>query len=197
VVALQIGDIAHSLRSALDVILCDIALVRQVGLSDMVYPFASDETRFQEMLAASNSKQPFKKLGADIINIIVDSRPYKGGNLLLRGLHDLNNQDKHRMAVPYVSFVSATSNLASSLSRSELNSMMFGGVPVGINVGEDIRIDESYIKHPSEQYTFNDTPVVVCLPPNFVLTGNVISVMGRLIDEVDAILQNLQATACS
>ena len=47
--------------------LCDIAHIRSVGLSDMCYPFASSPDRFDEMLSESTKKQPFKKLGDDIV----------------------------------------------------------------------------------------------------------------------------------
>lgn len=195
VVALQLGDIAHSLRSSLDVMLCDIAQVRNVGLSNLYYPFAADQAAFADMLTQPKSKQPFKKLGDDIIEIISDSQPYKGGNLYLRGLHDLNNQDKHRMAVPYVSFVSCTGNFKSVLADMGLSLLVFGGVLVGITVGEDILIDERYVRHPSEEYSINDEPMVVCFPPNFVLSGNVVTVMNRLIETVEELHERLRAAA--
>lgn len=196
VVALQIGDIAHSLRSSLDVMLCDIALLKGIGLSDMAYPFAKNEADFKDKLSQPNRQQPFKKLGTDIVSIIDESKPYKGGDWALRGLHDLNNQDKHRMAVPYVSFVSCTSKFTDSLAEWGLPRMInLGGLLVGLNVGEAILLNEESIKHPSEKYEFNPIPMIVCFAPNFVLGGNVITTMAKLIDYIDDLLEKLTAAA--
>jgi len=195
VVSLQIGDIAHSLRSSLDVMLCDIALVRNVGLSDMAYPFAKDEMQFEKMLRDSNKKQPFKKLGSEIVDIIEQSRPYKGGQWELRGLHDLNNQDKHRMIVPYTSFVRCTGNYKSMFGKHGLSVSIIGGPLVGFYIGDRVNIDERYVRHPSEEFSINSTSMIVCFAPGFVLSGNVIDVMAEIIDYVDNLLERLQMAA--
>ena len=137
-VALQLGDIAHSLQSSLDVAMCDIALARGVGISDMMFPFAANEERFAEVLSESNSKRPFKKLGADVVSIIVDSKPYGGSGGLLRGLHDLNNHDKHRMAVPYAIFISATPTYAKMARRFGGGIHVVGGL-VGLDINKPIQ----------------------------------------------------------
>lgn len=191
IVALQLGDIAHSLRSSLDVTLCDLAAIRGIGLSDLTYPFAADENRFLEMLAAPKRKQPFKKLGADAINLIKESKPYGGGNVLLRGLLDLNNHDKHRMAVPYVSFVSTTGTNHKILSQYGGSVIQFGGSLVGLNVGEPIP-DEFFIGHPSNEYIINPTSMIVTFPTNYVLGGNIITVMGQVIDHVDHLVESFR-----
>jgi hypothetical protein len=191
VVALQLGDIAHSLRSSLDVTMCDLAIVRGVGLSDMVYPFAANEARFLEMLDAPNGKQPFKKLGSDIVEIVAASKPYGGGDNLLRGLHDLNNHDKHRMAVPFVSFVSATATHNKELGPDVI---MIGGPPVGIHVGVPVEGLEAN-DDPLAEYLINPTSMIVTFPREYVLFGNVVTTMGNLIDHVDDLVGRFKSAA--
>lgn len=220
-VGIQIGDIAHSLRSALDVILCDIAHIRSVGVSDMCYPFASSADRFSEMMSEPPRKQPFKKLGADVIEIISESEPYINGNRLLRGLHDLNNQDKHRMAIPNVTFISCTTDTGHGMSfftpkdkwhilrqviTISYDDMLgirrgIGELPsnsldlVGYNIGEPLLFNEEYASHPSDVIRFNQTPMIVCFPAGFVLQGNVITIMGELIDYIDQLIFKLATAA--
>lgn len=195
IVALQLGDIAHSLRSSLDVTMCDLAVIFGKGLSDMVYPFAIDETRFLEMLEEPNKKQPFKKLGSDVLEIIKESKPYAGGNNLLRGLHDLNNHDKHRMAVPFVSFVSATGTWNKFLGSSGMCIKMLGGGPlIGLDVGIPLD-DDHFDDDPSTEYIFNPTSMIVTFPRDYVLLGNVITVMGELIDHVDELIGKFRTLA--
>jgi hypothetical protein len=69
-----------------------------------------------------------------------------------------------------------------------------GGPLVGLDVGEPLR-DMSFSDHPSEAYTFNPTPMIVCFDPSSPLTGNVITVMGEVISTVDALLQRFRAAA--
>lgn len=104
--AVVLGDIAHSLRSALDIMLCDIARLRGKGQSDVSFPFAESESSWAEKLAKTNKDAPWKKLGADVVDEISRLQPYRGGNIYLRGLHDLNNMDKHKIVCPIATFMS-------------------------------------------------------------------------------------------
>lgn len=196
VVAMQLGDIAHSLRSALDVTMCDLALLANVKFSDMVYPFASSRERFAEMLGEPNKRQPFKKLGSDVIKIIKRSEPYVGGNTPLRGLHDLNNHDKHRMAVPFVSHVSTICTMNKMFSSISSQIMVLGGELVALPVGEPIA-DEYFVDHPSTEYIIRPKTMVFTFPANYVLFGDIITVMGNLIDYVDGLVQEFKAQAVS
>jgi hypothetical protein len=194
ILALQLGDIAHSLRSALDVTMCDIALLRGVGLSDMTFPFATDEARFLAMLADSNKKQPFKKLGEDIVGQIKAARPYGDGNELLRGLHDLNNHDKHRMSVPIASFVSTTSTFSGLRNLLGIEVVSVGGPLVGLDIGVPLR-DDPYVGDPREAFIFNPKSIIVTFPRDYVLRGEIADVMGRMIDEVDSLISRFKQLA--
>lgn len=97
-VSLLIGEIVHPLRSALDVMVCDIART-QGKEGQFNFPFAKDEESFDKVML----KHPVRKLGPLAVHLIKECRPYKvGGNQFLRGLHDLDVVDKHRLIIPMI-----------------------------------------------------------------------------------------------
>ena len=92
--AAALGDAIHNLRSALDILICDIARLRGKAASEVKFPFAANKAALDDILA----KPQFKRIGVDVTAAISAEKPYKtDGNLLLRGLHDLDVADKHRL----------------------------------------------------------------------------------------------------
>lgn len=192
IIPIQIGDIAHSLRSSLDVMLCDIATLRGVGLSDMKFPFAASKAAFDDMLSAPASKHPFKKLGPDITSLIAACKPYVGGNIPLRGLHDINNQDKHRLVLPTVHFVSTGADMTPLLrNMTGLNVFSIGRMKVALNVGEPIA-DDTFYQHPSDAYVINDEAMIICFPKDFPLSGNVLTQMERITQAVAELVETFR-----
>lgn len=88
-----VGDIVHNLRAALD-----LMAVELVGsASNKVYfPFAGSASE----LPAVAKLRGFEKAGREALNLVLSLRPYKGGNIPLRALHDLDIADKHRKLIP-------------------------------------------------------------------------------------------------
>jgi len=106
-VPLIIGDAAHNLRAALDLLVCDI--VRAGGAEPTQYTkFALRRTK-DELIAALDGGI-LKAARAGIIELIVDTiQPYVGGkNASLFGLHDLDIQDKHLLITPVFSVTRLT-----------------------------------------------------------------------------------------
>jgi hypothetical protein len=91
-----VGDAAHNLRSALDVLVCDVARLRGVPTSNVRFPLGVDEPGFEQRL--KNCQIP--RIGDDVATVIRSLRPYRSGNKALRDLHDLDVQDKHELVVP-------------------------------------------------------------------------------------------------
>ena len=91
-----IGDAVHNLRSALDLLACD--LVRRAGKSvDRVYfPFANNADDLGRVI----KKRKLDRAGPKVVSLIKNLKPYKGGNGLLRAIHDLDIADKHKLLVP-------------------------------------------------------------------------------------------------
>lgn len=96
-VPLLIGDTAHNLRSALDLMVCDLARLQGKNPKGLKFPFAETEEKLEEILGPMT-----KGLGSDVVGAIRALKPFAGpgGNRLLRGLHDLDVVDKHRLIIP-------------------------------------------------------------------------------------------------
>lgn len=95
-VPIIIGDAIHNLRAALDLMMGDAARLLGKNPNEVKFPFANSQADFEELL----TKQPYKRLGLDFINLLLMCAPYKGGNAALRGLHDLDVTDKHKAVLP-------------------------------------------------------------------------------------------------
>jgi hypothetical protein len=90
-----IGDCVHNLRGALDLMACD--LVRAVNGNDnrVYFPFAHAADELDKAIKEKN----FHRAGADAVELLKQYQPYRGGNNLLRGLHDLDIEDKHKALI--------------------------------------------------------------------------------------------------
>jgi hypothetical protein len=114
-IALGIGDVAHNLRSALDILICDIARVRGQDIGKLLFPFAKDaaslENRFNQI--------GLPRLGDDLLDAIRALRPYReGGNADLTRLHELDINDKHQLIIPVVSAAAAAVNMGRIIGES-------------------------------------------------------------------------------
>jgi hypothetical protein len=106
-IPLVIGDAIHNLRSALDIMACEIVSVAG-GTPSRYTNFPFRDTR-QELEATINGGE-IKIAGSDIIAILLDViKPYNnGGNVTLCALHSLDIVDKHRLLIPTISVAALT-----------------------------------------------------------------------------------------
>ncbi len=91
-----IGDVIHNIRTSLDLLACD--LVRLSGESDknVYFPFCDTPNDLMEMI----KKRRLHRAGKDVVEVMLSLRPYKGGNVALRAIHDLDVDDKHKALIP-------------------------------------------------------------------------------------------------
>ncbi len=93
-----IGDIVHNLRSALDVLVCELVLAdkgqirRQSG-----FPIDRSEKKF-----VKSAHEKLKGLNPKASRLVHRLKPFRGGNNCLWQLHELDIVDKHRAIVPVV-----------------------------------------------------------------------------------------------
>lgn len=87
-----LGDAIHNLRSALDIMATDLAMIVGQNPEEAYFPFAAD------LASLRNSKKfkKFAKIGIDFAELLEAIAPYRGGNKAMRAMHDLDVQDKHR-----------------------------------------------------------------------------------------------------
>jgi hypothetical protein len=91
-----IGDSIHNLRSALDLMICDVARLRGEDTDHLAFPFAKDEQRLDKEI----KNRDIARLGNDIVDLVKAEKPYPEGNRALSGLHELDIMDKHHMILP-------------------------------------------------------------------------------------------------
>ncbi len=91
-----IGDIIHNLRASLDLLATELVAKSDGNPKHVYFPFANDENSLDEMI----NKRHIDRAGDKAIALIKSLKPYKGGNDLLRALHDLDIIDKHRSLIP-------------------------------------------------------------------------------------------------
>lgn len=91
-----IGDAVHNLRAALDLMMGDVARVLNVSRKEVKFPFAESREAFENLIR----KQPYSRLGSEIVETLVAMGPFRDGNGALRGLHDLDITDKHKAVLP-------------------------------------------------------------------------------------------------
>jgi hypothetical protein len=93
-----IGDIFHNLRTALDLLACDLVRIAGESTKDVYFPFAKNAETLPGMIKSKN----LNRAGPEVVKIIIDLKPYKDGNSLLRAIHDMNILDKHQALVPII-----------------------------------------------------------------------------------------------
>jgi hypothetical protein len=95
--SLIIGDIAHNLRSALDVTLYPMAKDRAKKPDRIQFPFPKDATPEAFRNAAKEGQVKFA--GEKVLEQVRQLKTYPTGNAVLYGIHALNICDKHRLLV--------------------------------------------------------------------------------------------------
>jgi hypothetical protein len=94
------GDVLQNLRSALDHVMYNLALVAnpnatEATLRKVSFPICNSSVEYK-----ANTRKRLKRLieprALDFIDAL---KPYKGGNYLLWKLHSTNNIDKHRKLI--------------------------------------------------------------------------------------------------
>ena len=91
-----IGDAIHNLRASLDLLASDLVSMAGGNTQNVYFPFGDNADGFEEMI----KKRHLDRAGDDIVEIVKSLKPYKGGNELLRTIHDLDITDKHKTLIP-------------------------------------------------------------------------------------------------
>jgi hypothetical protein len=210
-VPLIIGDTAHNLRSALDIMICDIARVQGKSSQRLKFPFAETPEKYEEII----SNGEVRRLGDDVQKYLRSLKAYKDGNTDLRGLHDLDILDKHVLVIPTFTLSWAEHDMARLVldglretdpdKAANINLVYAGGgiattTLLGhrdkISIGSDGR---PYAQHVAEQLT------VLFAQPGHPFSGqHVLKTLHHLVKVVDQIVEavarqfgggNLNATA--
>lgn len=94
--AVIVGDAIHNLRASLDLLASDLVSIASGNTNNVYFPFGDSPEGFEDMV----KKRHLDRAGADIVEVVRSFKPYKGGNELLRAIHDLDITDKHKTLIP-------------------------------------------------------------------------------------------------
>lgn len=95
-VSLAYGDTVHCLRASLDLLANDVVKLNGGSTKGVYFPFAASE----DLLPDQIKQKKFDRAGDQAVEILKSLKPYRGGDEVLRGMHDLDIQDKHQMILP-------------------------------------------------------------------------------------------------
>jgi hypothetical protein len=96
-----IGDAIHNLRSALDLLACDIVRHNGGNVTGVYLPFASGASELERTIKEKN----LRRASPEAVALLRSMKPYRGSNADLRALHDLDIHDKHKGPIAVVSAV--------------------------------------------------------------------------------------------
>jgi hypothetical protein len=121
-IGMIVGDAVHNLRTSLDVLANDLIHIAGHKYKDAAFPFSNTEKDLDLII----KKRGFIRAGTKSVELLKSLRPFNGGNTLLRGLHDLDIINKHRMIAPAVSGISM-SILNIQLNHEDFNNIKPNG----------------------------------------------------------------------
>lgn len=93
-----IGDVIHNLRTALDLMACELVRLNGGDERNVYFPFAESEIALDEMVI----RRRMDRASPEALALIKSVKPYHGGNEALRAVHDLDIIDKHQTLITAV-----------------------------------------------------------------------------------------------
>ena len=129
-IALTIGDAIHNARSALDMLVCDVARIRGCKSIPTRLSFPVCKTK-SDLEARVNEIRDL--IGGTVSDILInDLKSYGGcdGNALLCALYELDISDKHKLLIPVLSQAIITGLDTGNLTMSFAKGQVLADEPV-------------------------------------------------------------------
>lgn len=106
-----LGDIVHNLRTALDLLANDLVRKAERNPTAVYFPFSHTKEELTEQI----KKKHFDRAGERAVEFLKFVEPYRGGNVGLRAIHDMDVADKHQALIPILG--TAVLDLSSRLGQ--------------------------------------------------------------------------------
>ncbi len=155
-----IGDAIHNLRASLDLLASDLVSMAGGSTKNVYFPFGDDADGFEEMI----KKRHLDQAGDDVVEMVRSLKPYKGGNELLRTIHDLDITDKHKTLIPTAHYAGIKNfqMLNASGPLLTINNMHCGPIRDGMVLmslppARNVSIGQTF--QPSLRITLNEGPL--------------------------------------
>ena len=191
----MVGDIVHNLRSSLDIFLCELAALRERRREGLKFPFADTEAKYADQIRNGH----VRRLGSDVQAALLEVKAFRGGNDELRGLHELNNIDKHRLIIPVMAMIWVRYDISSLLEerivqagKKPMKVAYFGdyGDAMQLLLKDGDVVPNSELKH----YQFDTgRPATALFDKDMPFAGN--HVLPKLYDLYNATLATVQELA--
>jgi hypothetical protein len=75
---------------------CDLVRMAGSDVEKVYFPFCDDQADLGKMI----KRRKLHQAGPEVVQMVESIKPYKGGNRVLRAVHDLDIQDKHQALIP-------------------------------------------------------------------------------------------------
>ncbi|MFA7264643.1 MAG: hypothetical protein WC068_16620 [Caulobacter sp.] len=95
-IIMKMADAVHNLRSALDHAAVSTVILNEKSPKGVYFPIAESADFLDEMIRRKN----FYRASNEAVALLKRIAPFRGGNALVRGLHDLDVLDKHNDLIP-------------------------------------------------------------------------------------------------
>lgn len=91
-----IGDVIHNLRSALDYLVWQLVLANgKTPGKKTGFPICQNTEEFE-----THGQQKIRGVTDEVVRLVRELKPYRGGNDVLWRLHELDIMDKHKLLIP-------------------------------------------------------------------------------------------------
>lgn len=189
-IALIFGDAIHNLRGALDLLANDLVALNGVEPKKVYFPFADSGPGLDDQI-----KDKMRGASESAKDIVRSLKPYKGGNILLRALHDLDITDKH------IDFIAsgvsaATSSFVFERVRSDKPNQIKFEANFGAMRRVPIQGDKRSAEWPGTKVLgkLADQTVRLTIGNNLPLAGSpVIETLHQLVGLVESVIQTFEA----
>lgn len=91
-----LGDAIHNMRASLDLLAADLVRKANRNTKGVYFPFAETAAGLIDVIKRKN----FDRAGRAAVDLLKSLEPYKGGNVGLRAIHDMDVRDKHLALLP-------------------------------------------------------------------------------------------------
>jgi hypothetical protein len=152
-----IGDAIHNLRASLDLLASDLVDIAGENTNNVYFPFGDDLDGFERMI----KKRHIDRAGENVVKIIRSLNPYKGGNELLRAIHDLDITDKHKALIPAMYYVGIKSfkmvnpsGPMLTISNMHVGPIKDGHILMSLPPANNVKVGQYF--QPSFKITFGD-----------------------------------------
>lgn len=155
-----VGDAVHNMRTALDLMASELAVMKRKSPKNVLFPFCKDKNALDDAIKDKN----FKKCGDDAVALLKEIAPYCGGNDKLRALHDMDIEDKHTALV--------TSNTKANFRYD----------PSSVPSGEYFDVDADFAVIFPYGHPFENLPVLDTLKELLVVVESVIKQFTHMVE---------------